>query len=80
MLGKESLSAGRPPPSPRHLKSAAPGHIVPAMASRSDDYLLRPDPAARRLTARLRGFDQTGAAVETAVTVERALSIFLNAQ
>jgi FdhD protein len=50
------------------------------MASRSDDYLLRPDPADPRLTERVRGVDQTGAAVETAVTVERALTIFLNAQ
>src|SRR3984957_13413426 len=45
-----------------------------------DDYLLRPDPADPRLTERVRGIDQTGAAVETAVTVERALTIFLNAQ
>jgi FdhD protein len=45
-----------------------------------DDYLLRPDPADPRLTERVRGIDQTGAAVETSVTVERALTIFLNAQ
>ena len=50
------------------------------MASFSDDYLLRPDPADPRLTERVRGIDQTGATVETAVTVERALTIFLNAQ
>ncbi len=50
------------------------------MASGSDDYLLRPDPADPRLTERVRGIDQTGAPVETAVTVERALTIFLNAQ
>ena len=50
------------------------------MASFSDDYLLRPDPADPRLTERVRGIDQTGAAVETAVTVERALTIFLNSQ
>ena len=50
------------------------------MASFSDDYLLRPDPADPRLTERVRGIDQTGASVETAVTVERALTIFLNAQ
>jgi FdhD protein len=50
------------------------------MASRSDDYLLRPDPADPRLTERVRGIDQTGSAVETSVTVERALTIFLNAQ
>jgi FdhD protein len=50
------------------------------MASFSDDYLLRPDPADPRLTERVRGIDQTGASVETAVTVERALTIFLNSQ
>jgi FdhD protein len=46
----------------------------------SDDYLVRPDPHDPRLTERVRGIDHTGAAVETAVTVERALTIFLNAQ
>src|SRR5271163_4676771 len=45
-----------------------------------DDYLLRPDPDDPRLTERVRGVDQTGAPIETAVTVERALTIFLNAQ
>src|SRR5689334_23016806 len=51
------------------------------MASRSDDdYLLRPDPSDPRLTERVHGIDQTGAPVETSVTVERALTIFLNAQ
>src|ERR1700731_3918055 len=46
----------------------------------ADDYLLRPDPSDPRLTERVRGIDQTGAAVETSVTVERALTIYLNAQ
>jgi FdhD protein len=50
------------------------------MTSFPDDYLLRPDPADPRLTERVRGIDQTGAGVETSVTVERALTIFLNAQ
>ncbi len=45
-----------------------------------DDYLLRPDPDDPRLTERVRGVDHTGAPIETAVTVERALTIFLNAQ
>ena len=45
-----------------------------------DDYLVRPDPHDPRLTERVRGIDQTGGGVETAVTVERALTIFLNAQ
>ena len=50
------------------------------MTNRSDDYLIRPDPADPRLTERVRGIDQTGAAVETSVVVERALTIFLNTQ
>jgi len=45
-----------------------------------DEYVIRPDPSNRRLTERVSGVDQTGAPVETAVTVERALTIFLNAQ
>src|SRR5271154_4642234 len=50
------------------------------MASSQDDYLIRPDPLDPRLTERVRGIDQTGAAIETAVVVERALTIFLNSQ
>ena len=50
------------------------------MNAPSDDYLLRPDPTDPRLTERVRGIDQTGAPLETSVTVERALTIFLNAQ
>jgi len=50
------------------------------MASPLDEYLIRPDPLDPRLTERVRGVDQTGAAIETAVTVERALTIFLNSQ
>ncbi|MGE3146372.1 MAG: formate dehydrogenase accessory sulfurtransferase FdhD [Pseudorhodoplanes sp.] len=45
-----------------------------------DDYIIRPDPQDRRLTERVTGVDQTGAAIETTVTVERALTIYLNAQ
>src|ERR1700726_3694492 len=50
------------------------------MAPSDDDYLLQPDPLDPRLTERVTGIDQTGAAIETAVTVERALTIFLNSQ
>jgi FdhD protein len=45
-----------------------------------DDYLIRPDPQDPRLTERVEGVDQTGAPITTAVTVERALTIFLNKQ
>src|SRR5947209_11025255 len=44
------------------------------------DYLVRPDPADPRLTERVCGIDQSGKAIATAVTVERALTIYLNAQ
>src|SRR6202140_4191465 len=50
------------------------------MATSDDDYLIRPDPRDPRLTERVKGIDQTGAAIETSVTVERALTIFLNSQ
>jgi len=50
------------------------------MNALDDDYLVRPDPQDARLTERVGGVDQTGTRIETAVTVERALTIFLNAQ
>jgi FdhD protein len=45
-----------------------------------DSYLVRPDPLDPRLTQRVEGVDQTGERIETRVTVERALTIFLNGQ
>ena len=45
-----------------------------------ETYRVRPDPGDPRLTRRVTGVDQTGAKVETAVTVERALGLYLNAQ
>jgi FdhD protein len=45
-----------------------------------DPYIIRPDPLDPRLTERVGGVDQTGRPIETRVTVERALTIFLNAQ
>ena len=50
------------------------------MNASDEDYLVRPDPLDPRLTERVKGVDQTGAGIETAVIVERALTIFLNAQ
>src|SRR5882757_8611317 len=50
------------------------------LAEPSDDYLIRPNPADPRLTERVTGVDQTGTAVATSVTVERALTIYLNRQ
>src|SRR6202043_2938814 len=60
------------------LASAFP--YIGGMALPEDDYLIRPDPLDPRLTERVNGIDQTGAAIETSVTVERALTIFLNSQ
>jgi FdhD protein len=50
------------------------------MKGPDNDFLLKPDPLDPRLTERVTGIDQTGAPIETRVTVERALTIFLNAQ
>src|SRR5206468_9360280 len=50
------------------------------MSLPKDDYRLRPDPLDPRLTERVQGIDQTGQPIETRVTVERALTIFLNSQ
>ncbi len=47
----------------------------PAMLA---EFELRPDPADPRLTERVRGVDQDGAAIETAVVVERPLTLYLN--
>src|SRR6187399_3350016 len=44
------------------------------------NYLITPDPLDPRLSERVTGIDQTGTKVETAVVVERALTIFLNSQ
>ncbi len=43
-------------------------------------YLVRPQPEDPRLTRRLAGIDQEGRAIETAVVVERPLTLFLNGQ
>jgi FdhD protein len=53
---------------------------ISGMTPPDDDYLLRPDPHDPRLTECVTGIDQTGAKIDTAVTVERALTIFLNSQ
>jgi FdhD protein len=46
----------------------------------SDSYIIKPNPADPRLTERVSGIDQTGARIDTSVTVERPLTIFLNSQ
>ena len=47
---------------------------------KKNGYLIQPAPHDPRLSERVTGIDQTGAKVETAVVVERALTIFLNSQ
>jgi FdhD protein len=45
-----------------------------------DAPLIRPDPADPRLTRRVAGVNERGERVETAVPVERGLTLYLNAQ
>ena len=44
------------------------------------EFTLRPNPEDPRLTRQVRGVDQEGRAVDTAVVVERPLTLFLNGQ
>jgi FdhD protein len=50
------------------------------MSKDGDSFIVRPNPLDPRLTERVAGIDQTGSRIETSVTVERALTIFLNSQ
>ena len=45
-----------------------------------DTLKVRPDPTDPRLTRRVTGTDHTGARIETSVTVERPLTLYLNGQ
>jgi FdhD protein len=45
-----------------------------------NEYWLRPDPADPRLSVAVSGVNEAGEAIETRVTVERALTLFLNAR
>ncbi len=47
---------------------------------RPDRSCIMPDPADPRLTEKVRGVDHTGAPAEVSVPVERALTLYLNAQ
>ncbi len=57
-----------------------PNGTIPNGTIPNDIAVIRPDPHDPRLTERVKGIDQAGVAVETAVVVERALTIFLNSQ
>ena len=45
-----------------------------------EEFTVRPDPEDPRLTRKVQGIDQEGRAIETAVVVERPLTLFLNGQ
>ena len=67
---------------PKRTGSAL-GLGVVAHASHTDDmneFLIKPDPLDPRLTRRVAGRDHEGREVETAVTMERPLTLFLNGQ
>jgi FdhD protein len=50
------------------------------IGDRSDRAIIMPHPQDARLTERIIGIDQTGDTVEATVPVERALTLYLNAQ
>jgi FdhD protein len=50
------------------------------MTQKQTPYLVQPDPHDPRLTQEVSGVDHTGAPVTTRVTVERALTLYLNAR
>jgi len=62
---------------PRRLRKAR-GKLADDAAL--DEFLVRPDPEDPNLSQRVRGVDETGAPIETAVVVERPLTLFLNDQ
>jgi FdhD protein len=62
------------------VKSATAKSAAKLVGVPAERYLIMPDPFDPRLTERVMGVDQTGQPVETRVTVERALTIFLNSQ
>ncbi len=62
------------------MRVARRGRAKGASEAELSDFLLRPDPEDKRLTERVRGLDERGTAVETAVVAERPLTLFLNGQ
>jgi FdhD protein len=53
---------------------------IAQMTQKQTSYLVQPNPDDQRLTQEVTGIDQTGASVTTRVTVERALTLYLNAR
>jgi FdhD protein len=58
------------------LQAIGPRFIIPGMK----EFLVAPDPEDPRLTRRVLGVDHEGKEVETAVVMERPLTLFLNGQ
>ena len=48
--------------------------------SDKDQLIISPDPKDPRLTSRVSGIDESGKPIDTSVTVERPLTLFLNSQ
>jgi len=59
------------------VRRAKRGKAAPAPLA---EFAVAPDPGDPRLTNRVSGVDQDGRTIETAVVVERPLSLFLNGQ
>ena len=60
--------------------SAAAWKKARGAGPRLPEFSVRPDPGDPRLTRRVAGVDQEGKPIETAVVVERPLTLFLNGQ
>jgi FdhD protein len=61
------------------LRERGPRRII-RLVKPMKEFSVRPDPDDPRLTQRVNGIDQDGKAIETAVVVERPLTLFLNGQ
>jgi FdhD protein len=68
--------AWRRPSAARRRAFGAPAADIALM----DEFTVRPNPADPALTERVVGIDQDGQRIETAVPVERPLTLFLNGQ
>ncbi len=77
---KTEVEPGVEPGVETGVKTLRRGRVKAADPAALDEFQLRPDPADPRLTERVRGVDQDGVAIETAVVVERPLTLFLNGQ
>jgi len=64
----------------RPVKTARRARPKAADPAARAEFLLAPDPEDPKLTEAVRGVDQEGQAIETAVVVERPLALFLNGQ